>query len=89
MIEVGLQFDNPGVIDLVLSAFADLPAQWRPTHYRHEEAPASESDRIDNTERFARFVSENKSGFFLLGSGISCNLRIATGKPPLCECLVD
>jgi hypothetical protein len=87
MIEAGLEFD--GAIDRVMKAFVDLPAPLRPVHFSHEEKPASDADRIADSKRFAAFVAKSKSGFFLLGPGLTYSLRIATGKPLNCDCFLD
>lgn len=87
MIEVGLEFE--GDIHRVIDAFADLSAPLRPVHFSHEEAVSSDADRIDDKKRFAAFVAKSKSGFFLLGPGVTYSLRIATGKPLICDCFLD
>ena len=87
MIEAGLEFD--GAIDRLVKAFIDLPAQLRPVHFSHEEKPASDADRIADSKRFSAFVSKSKSGFFLLGSGLTYSVRIATGKPLICDCFLE
>lgn len=87
MIEAGLEF--AGTVDRVVTAFADLPGPLRPIHFSQEEQPASASDRIDDEKRFAAFAAESKSGFFLLGPGVTYSLRVATGKPLVCDCFID
>lgn len=87
MIEAGLEFD--GAIDRVMKAFVDLPAPLRPIHFSHEEKPASDADRIADPKRLAAFVAKSKSGFFLLGPGLTYSVRIATGKPLICDCFLE
>jgi len=87
MIEAGLDFE--GAIDRVVTAFADLPEPLRPVHFSHEEKLASDADRIDDQMRFAVFVAKSKSGFFLLGPGVTYSVRIATGKPLVCDCFLE
>jgi hypothetical protein len=87
MIEAGLEFD--GAIDRVLKAFVDLPASLRPVHVSHDEKPARDADRVADPKRLAEFVAKSKSGFFLLGPGLTYSLRIATGRPIICDCFLD
>jgi hypothetical protein len=72
-----------------LMAFGDLPAPLRPMHFSHEEKRASDADRLDDRKRLADFVAKSKSGFFLLGTGLTYSVRIATGKPLVCDCFID
>ncbi len=87
MLEVGLEFE--GTVDRVVEAFITLPAPLRPVHFSHQEAPASDADRIADSGRFAAFLAEAKSGFFLLGEGLTYSLRIAQGRPVLCDCFLE
>lgn len=87
MIEAGLQFE--GAVDRVVMAFGNLPAPLRPVHFSHEEKLASDLDRIADQKRFAAFVGKSKSGFLLLGPGLTYSVRIATGKPVICDCFMD
>jgi hypothetical protein len=87
MLEAGLEFE--GATDRVLSAFAGLPLSLRPTHFSHEEKVGSDADRIDDRERCALFVEKSKSGFFLLGPAVTCSIRIASGRPLVCDCFID
>ena len=87
MIEAGLEFG--GELDLVMTAFATLPPPLRPTHFSHEESIGSPSDRIDDQKRLAAFVAKSKSGFFLLGPALTYSMRIAAGKPMVCDCFLD
>jgi hypothetical protein len=87
MIEAGLEFD--GAIDRVVRAFVDLPAPLRPVHFSHEEKPTSDADRIDDCRQFATFVAKSKSGFFLLGPGLTYSLRRTRGKSLICDCFLE
>jgi hypothetical protein len=87
MIEAGLEFE--GENDSVMDAFADLPAPLRPVYFSHGEAVRSDADRIDDEKRLAAFVAKSKSGFFLLGSGVTYSIRIANGKPLICDSFLD
>lgn len=87
MIEAGLVFDV--ALDRVVMAFFDLPAQIRPVHFSSDEKPAKDADRIADQKRFAAFVTKSTSGFFLLGPGLTYSIRIATGKPLVCDCFLD
>lgn len=87
MIEAGLLFSV--ALDRVVMAFFDLPAQIRPVHFSHDEKPAKDADRIADQKRFAAFVTKSPSGFFLLGPGLTCSIRIATGRPLVCDCFLD
>lgn len=87
MIEAGLEFE--GAIDGVMAAFADLPSPFRPVQFSHEEKLGSNADRIDDQKRFAAFVAKSESGFFLLGPGVIYSIRIAPGKPLICDCFLD
>ena len=87
MIEAGLEFD--GVIDRVVAAFAELPLSLRPIHFSHEEKVGSDADRIEDQKRFAAFVAKSKSGFFLLGPAVTYSIRVASGRPLVCDCFID
>jgi hypothetical protein len=87
MIEAELEFE--GSIDPVLAAFSELPTSLQPVYFSHGETPASDADRIVDQKRFAAFVAKSKSGFFLLGPGLTYSLRIADGKPLICNCFLD
>ncbi len=88
MIEAGLEFDG-GAIDRVVAAFTGLPLPLRPIHFSHEEKVGSDADRIEDQKRFAAFLAKSKSGFFLLGSAVTYSIRIASGRPLICDCFID
>ncbi len=87
MIEAGLEFE--GSIDRVIAAFAELPLPLRPTHFSHEEKVGAEADRVEDQKRFAAFVAKSTSGFFLLGTAVTYSIRIASGRPLVCDCFID
>jgi hypothetical protein len=87
MLEVGLEFE--GAVDRVVEAFLILPTPLRPIYFSHQEASASDADRIADSMRFAAFLAKAKSGFFLLGEGQTYSLRIAHGRPVLCDCFLE
>ena len=87
MIEAGLEFD--GAIERVVAAFSGLPPPLRPIHFSHEEKVGSDADRIDDQKRLAAFVAKSKSGFFLLGPLVTYSIRIASGRPLMCDCFID
>ncbi|WP_423600603.1 hypothetical protein [Roseateles sp. MS654] len=87
MLEAGFEFD--GAADHVLTALAGLPLPLRPTHFSHEEKVGSDADRIADRKRFAAFVAKSKSGFFLLGPAVTYSIRIASGRPLVCDCFMD
>ncbi len=87
MIEAGLEFE--GAIDRVVAVFADLPVVLRPVHFSHEEKIGSNADRIEDQKRFAAFIAKSKSGFFLLGPAVTYSVRIAAGKPLVCDCFIN
>lgn len=87
MFEAGLEFD--GAIDRVVKAFIDLPEALRPVHFSHEEKPASDADRIADPKRLAAFVAKSKSGFLLLGPGLTYSVRIPAGKTLICDCFLE
>lgn len=86
MIEVGLEFE--GGTDRVVAGLLGLPASLRPVYFSHEDKPACEANRVDDSKRFAAFVAKSASGFFLLGPGISYSVRVAAGKPTICDCFL-
>lgn len=84
MIEVGLEFEVG--IGEVLQAISQLPAPVRPVHYsKDESAPVSPRNVIADEARFKAFVAASPSGFFLLGPQVTYSLRVAQGKPLLCD----
>src|SRR5438128_2045640 len=87
MIEAGLEFED--ATDRVLTAFAGLPLPLRPIHFSHEEKVGSDADRIEDGKRFAAFVAKSKSGFFLLGPAVTYSIRIASGRPLVCDGFID
>ena len=87
MIEAGLEFD--GEIDGVLAAFVALPSPLRPAYFSHEEKIVDTTDRVEDQRRFAAFRARSQSGFFLLNEAVTYSLRLATGKPLICDCFID
>ena len=87
MIEAGLEFG--GKVDRVIKAFTTLPPLLRPIHFSHEEHVGTASDLIDDEKRFAAFVAKSKSGYFLLGQLVTYSIRIAVGRPVVCDCFID
>lgn len=87
MIEVGLEFEDS--IERVMATFASLPAPLRPTHFSHKETISRDADCIDDQKRFSVFLAKSKSGFFLLGSQVTYSIRVALGKPLVCDCFID
>lgn len=87
MIEAGLEFETD--IDSVLAAFAALPPPLRPSYFSHEEKIVDTTDRVEDRGRFAAFRARSQSGFFLLNDVATYSLRVATGKPLICDCFLD
>lgn len=87
MIEAGLEFD--GAIDRVVGALVDLPAPIRPVYFSHDEQATSDANRVADQRRFADFVARSKSGFHLLGPGLTYSIRIASAKPLVLDCFLD
>lgn len=87
MLEAGLEFEDSA--DRVVMAFAELPLSLRPTHFSHEETVGSDTDRIEDRKRLTPFVAKRKSGFFLLGPGLTYSIRVASGRPLVCDCFFD
>lgn len=87
MIEAGFEFD--GEIQSAMAVIADLPAPLRPVHFSHDEGISNDADRIDDQKRLAAFIARSKSGFFLLGPSVTYSVRLAVGKPLICDCFLD
>jgi hypothetical protein len=87
MIEAGLEFD--GEFDRVLAAFITLPAPLRPVNFSHEERIVDTADRVEDQRRFSAFRARSKSGFFLLGETATYSVRLATGRPLICDCFLN
>ena len=87
MIEAGLEFD--GDVDRVLAAFIALPAPLRPIHFSHEEKIIDTADRVEDQKRFAAFRARSQSGFFLLSETVTYSIRLAMGRPLICDCFID
>lgn len=87
MIEAGLEFD--GEVELVVAALAALPPKLRPIYFSHDEKVGSNANQLADHKKFAAFLAKSKSGFFLLGSGVTYSIRIAVGKPLVCDCFID
>ena len=85
MIEAGLEFQ--GDLDGVLRAFVTLPARERPLYFSETE-DGSAADRLSDQVRFAMWAENHKDGFFLLAPGLAYNIRVADGKPILCDCFL-
>jgi hypothetical protein len=87
MLEAGLEFD--GEPDRVFAALIALPRPLRPVHFSHEEKIVDTADRVEDQKRFAAFRAKSQSGFFLLGERVTYSVRLATGKPLICDCFID
>jgi hypothetical protein len=87
MIEAGLVFE--GTIHRMVSAFTELSPPLRPIHFSCEEKVGSDADLIEDQKLFTAFVTKNKSGFFLLGPTVTYSIRIASGRPVICDCFID
>lgn len=87
MIEAELIYDC--AIENIVKAFLDLPSLLRPVHFGLEEKTVNEVDRIDDVERFAAFMKDRKSGFFLFGTGVLYSMLLAEGMYTTCDCSMD
>lgn len=87
MIEAGLEFDSD--VEWVVAALATLPSELRPIYFSHDEKCNSKANQISDHKKFATFLAKSKSGFFLLGSNVTYSIRIAVGKPIVCDCFID
>lgn len=87
MIEAGLEFD--GEVELVVAALATLPPKLRPIYFSHDEKVDNKANQLADHKKFAAFIARSKSGFFLLGSEVTYSIRIALGKPLVCDCFID
>lgn len=87
MIEARLEFD--GQVDRVVAALNSLSSPLRPVHFSHDEEIVSPADCIEDQKRFSAFLATSKSGFFLLGEAVSYSIRIAAGRPLVCDCFID
>lgn len=87
-IEAGLEFSK-GTIDRVVRAFITLPVPLRPSHFSYDENVRKHDDQIDDKKRFTAFLARSQSGFFLSGEAVAYSIRIASGKPTICDCFLD
>lgn len=87
MIEVGLEFDCE--IGHVLDAFLTLPSPLRPMHFSREEKIEKDADLFQIGTRLSRFIEKSKSGFFLLGPGVTYSIRISKDRSLVCDCFID
>jgi hypothetical protein len=87
MIEAGLEFDYE--VGLVVAVLAALPPKLRPIYFSHDEKVGSNTNRLADHKKFAAFLAKSKLGFFLLCPEITYSIRIAVGKPLVCDCFID
>lgn len=87
MIEAGLEFACE--VDHLVTAFATLPSPLRPIYFSQDEKVSSPNDRLEDQKRRNAFLKKNSSGFFLLGKGVTYSIRIAVGRPVVCDCFID
>lgn len=87
MIEVGLEF-NCKVGD-VLDAFLTLPSPLRPTHFSREEKIKNYGNIFQIGARLSKFIEKSKSGFFLLGAGVTYSVRFSKDRSVICDCFID
>jgi hypothetical protein len=88
MLEAGLEF-REGVKSIVVEALTTLPPALRPAHFSHEEQVDNDADQIRDRRRFAAFLAESQSGFFLLAPHLSYSIRIATRRTLICDCFLE
>jgi hypothetical protein len=87
MIEAGLEFETD--LTGVLGAFATLPDAVRPVHFSKNETPDNAADHVSERARLLSFAQENGSGFFLLSPTVTYSIRIAAGRPIVCDCFLN
>jgi hypothetical protein len=87
VLEAGLEFDED--LEAVVAAFLRLPEVLRPMQFSSDEDTADAADRVDDTNRLTNFLKRGRSGFFLLGPGVTYSIRIADGKNIVCDCFLD
>jgi hypothetical protein len=71
----------------IAEVLSSLPAESRPIFFGHGES--DKAGRIDDTNAFERFLKKSQSGFILRRSGCSYGVRMAAGKPLICDCFLD
>jgi hypothetical protein len=87
MIEASLEIN--GGIERIVEAFLDLPTPLLPVHYSNNETVGKEAGVVSNKKQFTDFLAKSESGFILLGPGITYSVRVAPGKPVICDCFLD
>lgn len=86
MIDAEFEFDAD--VPTVVAAFLSLPPPLRPVHFSSGERASSKRDRVDDVDRFSKFIARSKSGFFLLGPAVTYSLATLV-RPIVCDCFID
>ncbi len=83
MLQAGLEFEED--VSQVLTTMTAL----RPLYFSHEERIKNDADRVSGDKRLASFIEKSRSGFFLLGDAVTYAVRVAAGRPVVCDCFID
>jgi len=86
VIEAGLEF-RPSAIPQVVRAFLSLPGELRPTHESADEKEVG--TEVRDSGKLLERVTKIKTGFFLKGPHVTCDISLAGSTPIICNCFLD